>query len=47
MTKESDGKFSYTFTRDWDTPLMIFNDGTYQSPADKGVVVEPNKIYVV
>ncbi len=27
MKKESDGKYSYTFTADWKCPLLIFNDG--------------------
>ena len=49
MKKESDGKYSYTFTSDWDTPLIIFNDGdnvdSVQYPSGKGLVVEPDKTY--
>ena len=49
MTKDSDGKYSYTFTEDWDTPLIIFNDGGsadgVQYPDGKGLTVEPDKTY--
>ena len=51
MTKESDGKYSYTFDEDWQTPLVIFNDGEgsdcVQYPTGKGLEVEPDKIYTV
>lgn len=51
MTKESDGKYSYTFDKDWNSPLIIFNDGamddSVQFPADKGLKVEPDKTYTV
>lgn len=51
MTKESDGKYSYTFTKDLETPYIIFNDGDFsdsqQYPADKGLVVEDGKTYNV
>lgn len=51
MTKESDGKYSYTFTKDWETPYIIFNDGDFadsqQYPADKGLIVEDGKTYNV
>ena len=47
MTKEADGKYSYTFTRDWDTPYIIFNDGTNQFPAEKGFEVEADKTYTI
>ena len=51
MTKESDGKYSYTFTKDWETPYIIFNDGDFadsqQYPADKGLVVEDGKTYTI
>ena len=49
MTKESDGKYSYTFTEDWETPYIIFNDGDFadsqQYPADNGLTVEDGKTY--
>lgn len=51
MTKESDGKYSYTFTKDWETPYIIFNDGDFadsqQYPADKGLIVEDGKTYTI
>ncbi len=51
MKKEADGKYSYTFDIDWDTPLIIFNDGeesdSVQFPADKGLTVEADKTYTV
>lgn len=51
MEKESDGKYSYTFTRDWDSPLIIFNDGDYtdsvQYPTGKGLEVVADKTYTV
>ncbi len=47
MTKEADGKYSYTFNRDWDTPYIIFNDGTNQFPAEKGFEVEADKTYTI
>lgn len=51
MTKEGDGKYSYTFTKDWETPYIIFNDGDFadsqQYPADKGLIVEDGKTYNV
>lgn len=51
MKKEADGKYSYTFTDDWETPLIIFNDGAesgteqYPAPNEKGLIVEPDKTY--
>ncbi len=51
MTKESDGKYSYTFDKDWNSPLIIFNDGdtlkSGQYPQDNGLKVEPGKTYAV
>ena len=51
MKKESDGKYSYTFTEDWETPYIIFNDGdedgSQQYPADKGLIVEDGKTYTI
>lgn len=51
MTKESDGKYSYTFDKDWNSPLIIFNDGdtlkSVQYPQDNGLKVEPGKTYAV
>jgi len=51
MTKESDGKYSYTFTKDWETPHIIFDDGdatdSVQYPEGEGLSVEPDKIYTV
>ncbi len=51
MTKEADGKYSYTFPKDWKSPLIIFNDGdaadSVQYPKGKGLEVEPDKTYTV
>lgn len=51
MTKESSGKYSYTFTEDWETPYIIFNDGDFadsqQYPADNGLTVEDGKTYTI
>ena len=51
MTKEADGKYSYTFDKDWDSPLIIFNDGeridSVQYPESNGLKVEPDKVYKV
>ena len=51
MTKEADGKYSYTFDKDWDSPLVIFNDGeridSVQYPESNGLKVEPDKVYTV
>lgn len=51
MTKESDGKYSYTFTYDWNTPYIIFNDGTatdsVQYPTGQGLIVVPDQTYKV
>ncbi len=51
MTKESDGKYSYTFDEVWRTPFIIFNDGDYsdssQYPSGQGLEVEDNKTYTV
>ncbi len=51
MTKEADGKYSYTFEKDWISPLVIFNDGdkidSVQYPADRGLKAEKDKTYNV
>ncbi len=51
MTKESDGKYSYTFDSDWNTPYIIFNDGyasdSVQYPEGQGLEVVPDKTYTV
>lgn len=51
MTKESDGKYSYTFETSWGNPYIIFNDGDYadsvQYPEGRGLTVEPDKTYTV
>ena len=51
MTKEDDGKYSYTIERNWNSPLIIFNDGDYtdsvQYPEGKGLKVEADKTYSV
>ncbi len=51
MKKESDGKYSYTFTADWKCPLLIFNDGnaaqSVQYPESKGLEGEAGKTYAV
>lgn len=50
MTKE-DGKYVYTFTKDWNSPLIIFNDGdaddSVQYPEGKGLKVEADKTYTI
>ena len=49
MKKEADGKYSYTLTKDWNNPMIIFDDGgadgSKQYPADKGFDVEADKTY--
>ncbi len=51
MTKESDGRYSYTFQYDWETPYIIFNDGdasdSVQYPEGQGLIVEIDKTYIV
>ncbi len=51
MTKESDGRYSYTFQYDWETPYIIFNDGdasdSVQYPEGQGLIVEIDKTYTV
>lgn len=51
MTKESDGRYSYSFPFDFDTPYIIFNDGaesdSVQYPTGQGLTVEPDKTYTV
>ena len=51
MTKEDDGTYSYTIERNWNSPLIIFNDGAYtdsvQYPEGKGLKVEADKTYSV
>lgn len=49
MKKESNGKYSYTFDRDWSTPYIIFDDGGaadgVQYPTGQGLDVVPDKVY--
>lgn len=51
MEKTSDGKYCYTFTKSFQTPYIIFNDGdaadSVQYPEGQGLVVEPGKTYTV
>lgn len=53
MKQEADGAYSYTLTEDFDTPLIIFNDGDntdsvqYPGADEKGLVFEPDKTYTV
>lgn len=51
MEKTSDGKYCYTFTKSFETPYIIFNDGdaadSVQYPEGQGLVVEPGKTYTV
>lgn len=51
MKKESEGMYSYTFDKDWETPYIIFNDGDFpdsvQYPSGQGLKVEPDKNYTV
>lgn len=51
MEKTSDGKYCYTFTKHFETPYIIFNDGdaadSFQYPEGQGLNVEPDKTYTV
>ena len=49
MTDEGDGKYSYTCKYDWNTPKIIFNDGTNQYPGAnaEGLLIEEGKTYTV
>ncbi len=51
MEKKSDGTYSYTFTYDWETPYIIFNDGyatdSVQYPSGEGLTVVPGQTYTV
>lgn len=47
MKKESDGKYSYTLDKEWDSPLIIFNDNNSQYPQGNGLKLEPDKVYTV
>lgn len=51
MEKTDDGKYCYTFTKYFETPYIIFNDGdaadSVQYPEGQGLVVEPDKTYTV
>lgn len=51
MEKTSDGKYCYTFTKYFETPYIIFNDGdaadSFQYPEGQGLTVEPDKTYTV
>lgn len=49
MTDEGNNKFSYTFEEEWDTGLVIFNDGTNQYPEsmEPGCEIEADKTYSV
>ena len=51
MKKEKDGRYSYTFDMEWDTPYIIFNDGdssdSVQYPEGRGLEVEPDKTYKI
>lgn len=51
MDKTSDGKYCYTFTKYFETPYIIFNDGdaadSFQYPEGQGLTVEPDKTYTV
>ena len=44
-------KYSYTFSKDWDNPLIIFNNGDHDTPSStsspKGLKVEPDKTYTI
>ncbi|HCA05272.1 MAG TPA: hypothetical protein DEO32_05180 [Ruminococcaceae bacterium] len=53
MKKESGGKYSYTLTDEWKSPMIIFNDGDaensvqYPEAGAKGFEVEDGKTYKV
>lgn len=51
MKKESDGRYSYTFSEDWNSPYIIFNDGEgegcVQYPEGQGLEVVPDKTYTL
>jgi alpha-amylase len=49
MTKEADGRYSFTFEEVWDNCQIIFNDGKNQYPAamEPGFTPEDQKTYTV
>lgn len=49
MTDEGDGKYSYTLSDDWNSPKVIFNDGSKQYPEAnaEGLELEDGKTYTL
>lgn len=49
MKDEGNGKYSYTFTKDWSAPLIIFTDGDNQSNGamEPGAEVIPDNVYEI
>lgn len=47
-TDEGNSTYSYTFTKNWSNPLIIFTDGTNQYPAqnEAGMPLEAGKTYI-
>lgn len=47
MTKEKDGRYSFTFAKEWEEGLIIFNDGSKQYPGsnEPGLPIEAKKNY--
>ena len=49
MTRDPDGTYSYTLAEEWDSALVIFNDGANQYPAamEPGMPLKPYENYYV
>ena len=49
MTRDPDGTYSYTLAEEWDSALVIFNDGANQYPAamEPGVELSEGMSYSV
>jgi alpha-amylase len=47
MQQEEDGKYSFTFSKEWSDGLIMFSDGTNQYPGanEAGLSIEENQIY--
>lgn len=47
MKEEEDGKYSFTFSKEWSDGLIMFSDGTNQYPGanEAGLPIEQDKVY--
>lgn len=47
MKEEGDGKYSFTFSKEWRDGLVMFSDGTNQYPGanEAGLPIEEDKVY--